>query len=147
MRCCLEGTMWRAEDYELLVGTPSVEEYRRLRLLAGMSGKSAEAAEAGLPNTIFGVTMRRDGMLVGMGRLVGDGGLFFQVVDIAVDPEHQGRGLGKRIVGTLVEYVKTTAHPGAYVSLIADGEAHRLYAQFGFVATAPASIGMAFQVE
>ena len=31
----------------------------------------------------------------------------------------------------------------AYISLIADGEAHRLYAQYGFQPTAPASIGMA----
>ena len=33
-----------------------------------------------------------------MGRVIGDGGLFFQVVDIAVEPAHQGRGLGKAIV-------------------------------------------------
>lgn len=32
---------------------------------------------------------------------------------------------------------------GAYVSLIADGQAHRLYAQFGFTVTAPRSVGMA----
>ncbi|WP_373454357.1 hypothetical protein [Cereibacter changlensis] len=27
-----------------------------------------------------------------MGRLIGDGGCFFQIVDIAVDPSHQGQG-------------------------------------------------------
>ncbi|MDN0085028.1 hypothetical protein QU487_20175 [Crenobacter sp. SG2305] len=32
-----------------------------------------------------------------------------------------------------------------YVSLIADGPAHALYAQFGFVPTAPASVGMALK--
>jgi hypothetical protein len=31
----------------------------------------------------------------------------------------------------------------AYVSLIADGEAHRLYGQYGFELTSPASVGMA----
>ncbi|GAA1752289.1 hypothetical protein [Luedemannella helvata] len=30
----------------------------------------------------------------------------------------------------------------AYLSLIADGEAHRLYRRYGFTDTAPASIGM-----
>lgn len=30
---------------------------------------------------------------VGMGRVIGDGGCFFQIVDIAVDPADQGQGL------------------------------------------------------
>jgi ribosomal protein S18 acetylase RimI-like enzyme len=77
-----------------------------------------------------------------MGRVVGDG-LFYQIVDIAVDPAHQGRGLGKAIMAGLMRELARIAPAEAYVSLIADGEANRLYAQYGFVPTAPASIGMA----
>ena len=36
------------------------------------------------------------------------------------------------------------APENAFVSLLADGEAHRLYAQFGFEPTAPHAIGMAW---
>lgn len=36
---------------------------------------------------------------------------------------------------------------GAYVSLIASGDAHRLYGQFGFTPTAPASIGMEMHIR
>jgi ribosomal protein S18 acetylase RimI-like enzyme len=82
-----------------------------------------------------------------MSRVIGDGGLFFQVVDIAVEPEHQRRGLGKAIVGKIVEHLKQTAPVGAYVSLMADGEAQRLYAQFGFNLTAPTSVGMALSIR
>jgi GNAT superfamily N-acetyltransferase len=135
------------QDYGLVIGTPSSSEYRRLRVAAGLSAKSAEAAERGLPNTIFGVMIQEGGRVVGMGRIVGDGGCFFQIVDVAVEPEHQGRGMGKAIVGALVKYLRRTAPPGAYVSLIADGEAHGLYSQFGFEATAPFAVGMAFTVE
>jgi GNAT superfamily N-acetyltransferase len=130
------------EDYELVEATPSSEDYRRLRIVAGLSPKSAEAAAAGLPNTIYAVIIRKDGVVIGMGRIVGDRGLFFQIVDIAVDPNHQKRGLGKRIVAALVDHLRKTALPGAYVSLIADGEAHHLYSLFGFQPTAPRSIGM-----
>jgi len=133
--------------YDLVVEVPSSETYRHLRAAAGLSPKTAEAAAAGLPNTLFAVLVRKDGRVVGMGRLVGDGGLFFQVVDIAVEPRHQGRGLGKAIVGKIVEHVRATAPTGAYVSLMADGRANRLYSQFGFVPTAPTSIGMAFTVR
>ena len=82
-----------------------------------------------------------------MGRIIGDRGLFFQVVDIAVDPKHQKRGLGKRIVAALVDHLYQTALPGAYVSLIADGEAHRLYSLYGFKPTAPRSIGMYWHLK
>jgi ribosomal protein S18 acetylase RimI-like enzyme len=135
------------EDYELLLETPAAEEYRRLRVTAGMSAKSAEAAARGLPNTIFAVCIRKAGELVGMGRVTGDGGLFYQINDIAVDPAHQGRGLGKAVVGRLVEHINSAAPSTAFVSLIADGEAHRLYAQYGFEPTAPASIGMAYEID
>lgn len=133
--------------YQLHKETPSIEDYRRLRVLSGMSPKSLEAATAGLPNTLFAAVIREDGKAVGMGRIIGDGGLFFQVVDIAVDPEHQGKGLGKAIVSTLVEHLHKIAQPGAYISLIADGEARHLYAQYGFKPTAPASIGMYLHIS
>ncbi len=107
-----------------------------------MSAKSPEAAEAGLPNTWHGVLVLRGDEPVGMGRIVGDGGCFFQIVDICVAPEHQGRGLGKRIMTELVGELERRAPEGAYVSLIADGDARFLYEKFGFRLTAPASVGM-----
>ena len=122
--------------------TPAVDDYLRLRRIAGLSERSAAAAAAGLPHTAVGVVIRNDGQAVGMGRAIGDG-LFYQLVDIAVDPAHQRQGLGKAIVAQLMAALEDHAPAEAYVSLIADGEAHLLYRQFGFVPTAPKSIGMA----
>jgi GNAT superfamily N-acetyltransferase len=133
--------------YHLVVGVPSVEDYCRLRVSTGLSPKIAEAAAAGLPNTLFGILVLKEDKVIGMGRVVGDNGLFYQVVDIAVEPEHQRRGLGKAIVGKIVDHLKRSAPSGAHVSLIADGTAHHLYAQFGFKPTAPDSIGMAFTIK
>ena len=135
------------EEYELVEATPSSDDYRRLRIAAGLSPKTAEAAAAGLPNTIYAVVIRKDGEAIGMGRIVGDRGLFYQIVDIAVDPKHQKRGLGKRIVGALVDHLRQTALPSAYIGLIADGEAHRLYSLFGFKPTAPLGIGMSLSLK
>ncbi|QND52833.1 GNAT family N-acetyltransferase [Phyllobacterium sp. 628] len=134
-------------DYQLHIETPTVEDYRRLRLIAGMSPKSEEAALRGLPNTLFAVTIHFQDETVGMGRIVGDGGCFYQIVDIAVDPAHQGKGLGKMIMAALVDYVKTETPAGAYISLIADGPAQYLYAKYGFEPVTPASIGMALPVR
>lgn len=130
------------ESYQLTAETPSIEDYLRLRINAGLSAKVEANAVAGLPNTWFAVVVRRDGRIVGMGRIIGDGGLFFQIVDMAIEPAHQGRGLGKAIMTALMDRLRSYAQ-GAYVSLIADGEANRLYAQYGFEPTTPKSIGMA----
>ena len=135
------------DGYALRAEIPAADDYLRLRIEAGLSPKSAAGAAVGLPNTLHGAIVRHGGAVVGMGRVVGDGDLFLQVVDIAVQPAHQGRGLGKAIVSALVAHVRATAPDGAHVSLLADGEAHRLYAQFGFEPTAPGSVGMAFVVN
>ncbi|WP_206518630.1 hypothetical protein [Stakelama tenebrarum] len=47
------------------------------------------------------------------------------------------------IVAHLVGRLRARVPAEAYVSLMADGEAWRLYARYGLEPTAPASIGMA----
>ncbi|SDL26057.1 Acetyltransferase (GNAT) domain-containing protein [Paenibacillus jilunlii] len=129
------------DKLELRHERPSVEQYLALRMEAGLSAMSAEGAEIGLPRSIFAVTLYEEGSLVGMGRVVGDGGCFFQVTDIAVKPSCQGRGLGKIIMREIRSFLDTVPDR-SYISLIADGEAARLYVQYGFEPVMPASQGM-----
>ncbi|GLX17007.1 MULTISPECIES: GNAT family N-acetyltransferase [Streptomyces] len=130
-------------DYEILPGVPDVPTYRRLRGESGLGAKSAEGSALGLPNSWYAVTVRHGGETVGMGRIIGDGGCFLQIVDICVLPAHQGRGLGKQIMAELSAELERRAPQGTYVSLIADGDARHLYSKYGFAETAPASVGMA----
>jgi GNAT superfamily N-acetyltransferase len=130
------------QGYQLFEEVPDPAIFCQLRVGAGMTTRSLEAAIAGLPHTLFSVLVRYEGRVVGMGRIVGDSGLYYQVADVAVDPDHQFKGLGKAIVGRLVAWIHANVPKGSFVGLQADGEAHRLYAQFGFRATAPESIGM-----
>lgn len=129
-------------EYELVEEVPSVEDYRHLRLATGLSPKSADAVTRGLAGSWYGITIRHAGAVVGMGRIVGDGGCFFQIVDIAVLPAHQGQGLGKRIMAALMAQLERYAPTTAIVTLLADGDAQHLYRQFGFELSAPASVGM-----
>jgi len=133
-------------DYEIVARVPSVDDYVRLRRVTKLGERSPEAAAMGLPNTWFGLVVKHGEEVIGMGRVIGDGGCFFQITDIAVDPRHQGRGLGKAIMSALMEHLRAHAPKSAYVSLIADGDACHLYAQFGFEPTAPRSIGMALRI-
>ena len=137
--------MSAALPYITRLAIPAIATYQHLRVAAGLSAKSTAAAAKGLPNSLFAVQILQDDEVVGMGRIIGDGGCFFQVVDIAVLPAHQGKGLGKLIMREIMQFIETEVPQSAYVSLIADGQAQDLYAQFGFRHTAPASVGMALK--
>ena len=136
----------QALQYALIEEVPAADEYVALRREAGLSPRTIAAAELGLPGTLFAVCVRLEGRLVGMGRVIGDGGCNFEVVDVAVQPDHQRRGLGYRIMESLMSYLRREAPRSAYVSLIADRGAPALYRKFGFELTAPASVGMAIQL-
>ncbi len=133
--------------YRLVERVPSVEEYKRVRIAAGLSDKDAGAAKIGLANTVFGVCVESEGRVVGIGRIVGDGALFFEVVDIAVLPEHQGRGLGAKVMDSLMSYLRENAVPGAFVSLISDPGISGFYERYGFEARAPESPGMSLTIR
>lgn len=133
-------------DYVLTQEEPTPDEYVRLRIDAGLSRRSIDAARVALPNSLCIICVRHDQNLVGMGRIVGDGGCNYEIVDVAVHPEYQRRGLGYKIMSSLMEYLHSNAPESAYVSLIADEGAPTLYEKFGFKPTAPASIGMALVI-
>lgn len=131
------------QQIEMRNEAPDAEEYNALRIAAGLSPKDLAGARIALGHSIYAVTLRsQDGQLVGMGRIIGDGGCFYHIVDIAVHPSEQGRGYGKLIMSALMDSLDTNAHPGSYVSLIADFPADQLYRKFGFEYTAPKSVGM-----
>lgn len=136
-------------DYTIIHATPSVENYISLRASTALTPKTIQAATVGLTNTLFAVQIFQSASpntIVGMGRMIGDGGCFFQIVDIAVLPIHQGRGLGKMIMKELKDWMDKSVPESGTVLLFADGRANELYKQFGFVETAgltPSSVGMA----
>ena len=81
---------------------PSAEEFCDMRVRAGLSAKSIEAAKMGLPNSLYGISAREYGRLIAMGRVVGDGGCNFEVVDVAVDQPIRGEVLVRRLCSILM---------------------------------------------
>lgn len=144
-RLCAEGVSV-PERYELREGPPSVADYLALRAATGFSPRRRDQAVAALAGSwgAFHVVARESSQVaVGMGRLLGDGGWYFHLADIAVLPEHQRRGLGDAIVSALLGKLQREAPPGAYVTLLADPPGRGLYSRHGFLPTAPRSVGMA----
>lgn len=129
------------QKYVFINTVPPATDFCRLRVISGLTPRPLDAAERALPGSCYGVHILYAGLIVGMGRIIGDGALNFEIVDIAVDPDHQGNGLGRKIMQNLMSWFEKHVSPGAYITLVAD--VPELYEKFGFKNVRPASEGMA----
>jgi len=129
------------QEYVFVNTVPPAKDFCRLRVISGLTPRPLDAVERALPGSCYGVHIEQAGLIVGMGRVIGDGALNFEIVDVAVDPEHQGKGLGRKIMQNLMCWFENNVSPGAYITLAADVPG--LYEKFGFKNVRPASEGMA----
>ncbi|KAF7535562.1 hypothetical protein G7054_g5299 [Neopestalotiopsis clavispora] len=137
--------------YVLVEGYPSVEDYVHLRTASGLTPKTAEQAGAAIRGSWYGVWAAEASAptkAVAMGRIIGDGGWYFLVADMATLPEHRRRGLADVILKKLLARIHSHAAEGkAYVTLSADVPGRRLYERNGFKETMPKEMGMGMVIE
>ena len=132
------------EGYVIVDEGPPPEHAVEVRLRAGLSSKTLEQAARALEGSWAAVHVVHiaTGAVVGMGRVIGDGGWYFHITDMAVVPDHQRRGIGTALLTRLIGRIESEAPPDAYITLLADEPGRPLYRRHGFVETAPDSIGM-----
>lgn len=137
------------KGYTLHTGYPSISQYLQLRSTAGLSPKTPSQAAAVATGSWFGCYVAFDApdegpQPVGMGRVIGDGGWYFHIADMAVHPKHQRKGLGDVILKTLLNQIKQEAPPDGtpYITLFADEPGKKLYYKNGFRDAAPEELGM-----
>jgi len=130
--------------YRLNPTAPSPEAYRELRRAAGLSVKSLAQAAAAVQGSWAAchVVDESTGEVVAMGRVIGDGGWYFHIADMATHPDHQRLGLGAWVMTWLLDSIRAAVDDEPYVTLMADEPGRPLYRRFGFRETAPTSIGM-----
>lgn len=130
------------EGYTCHRTPPPREDYLRLRRASGLSPKTAAQAEPVLRRSWAWRHVRdAEGSVVAMGRVIGDGGWYFHLADMATDPAHQRRGLGRTVLDSLIREILDTAPADPYITLIGDPPGQPLYTTYGFVDVAP-SLGM-----
>jgi ribosomal protein S18 acetylase RimI-like enzyme len=92
-------------------------------------GRSQTALKGMLRGSAAAVSVWQGRQLVGFGRASSDG-LFRAVLwDVVVDEQHQGRGLGRRIVATLLEHPRLRRVERVYLMT---SNSAGFYRQLGF---------------
>ncbi len=116
-----------AEEY------PTPEEYIALRKLVGWTIPDPAAIAPSLRNSHYCLCARAQGKIVGMARIIGDGGMVYYIQDVIVDPARQGEGIGKRLMDRIMEYIRRHAVEHTIVGLMSAWGKEEFYERYGFM--------------
>ncbi len=111
---------------------PSVSEYQEIRRTTGWDMLDDQAVERSLANSEFSVCIMDGETLIGIGRVIGDGGIYFYVQDIIVHPDHQEKGIGRKIMEEVEKYLSDNAPENAFIGLMSAEGVMPFYEQFGY---------------
>ena len=112
---------------------PNSLDYIKLRVNSGMGNKkSIERVDIALKNSLFTISLYDEKKLIGMGRIIGDGGISYAVTDIMVDKDYQGKGYGRLIMKEIDNYFSENTDEDCYIILIANLPADKVYLKFSF---------------
>ena len=104
------------------------QELSDLYRKAPLAAKEPARLKTAFANSMFHRFGYEDGVLVAAGRALADGVDCSYICDVAILPSHQGCGLGKAVVGRLVELAR--GHRKIILYAVPGKEA--FYARFGF---------------
>ena len=122
------------EEYVLVKRNPTLEEYQRLCRAVGWEEGDIEPKriEIALRNSLFSVCVILENKVIGCGRIIGDGGIYFYIQDIIVSPEYQRKGIGGRIMDAIMKYLTAHAPDGAFIGLMEAKGVSKFYERYGF---------------
>ena len=70
------------------------------------------------------------------------GAMYFYIQDVIIHPEHQNKGLGSKIMNTLIAHLESCCAPGATIGLLAAHGKESFYLKFGFKPRDGQSLGL-----
>ncbi len=109
-----------------------VVEYQLLRKTTGWDMLEDEVVGKALKNDLYSVCVFDNDKLVGIGRVIGDGFIYFYIQDIIVIPEFQKKGIGRLIMESIENYLSKTANNNSFIGLMAATNVKEFYHKFGY---------------
>jgi len=116
----------------ILNSPPPLEEFIEFRANCGWGRLDLQTARKTINAGIANVTAYDDNKLVGFGRTVGDGAIYFYIQDLIVIEEYRGQNIGTSIVESVIEQISEIASPGASIGLMSAMGKEMFYERLGF---------------
>ena len=111
---------------------PSPADYNRLRAAVGWGEYDLALVERALPQSLYGMCAWKGDELVGMARIIGDGGMVYYIQDVIVLPGHQRQGIGTALMDHIMAWVRAHASRNTIVGLMAATGKESFYEKYGF---------------
>ena len=110
---------------------------------------SLEQTELAMKNTLFRVSIFDGEKIVAMARAIGDKGLCYYIKDVVVHPDYQSRGLGRILIGEILEYINANGAQGTdiAVELCAMPDKIPFYEKFGFASNEAQRLRIMYEVK
>jgi len=87
--------------YKVELKAPALDEFANLRKQVKWQNPDYKTLKASIENSLFWVTVYDTDKLIGTGRVIGDGAMYFYIQDIIVAPSYQKQGIGHLVMSTL----------------------------------------------
>jgi len=133
--------MTKTYKFNIKFEAPLIEEFVKLRLNVGWGEIDKDLVETSLANSLFHIVIRNQTELVAMGRVVGDGAMYFYIQDIIVDPHYQNLGLGSIIMNNIEDYLAQMVKTGATIGLLSAKGKENFYSRYGYITRPNDSLG------
>lgn len=111
---------------------PTVREYQKLRASTTWKALPDKMVGKGLGNTLFSICVCVEGSIIGTGRVIGDGAMYFYIQDVIVLPEFRRTGIGMLIMKEIEAYLDRRADKDSFVGLMAADGVADFYHKFGY---------------
>ncbi len=121
----------------------NVEEFNSLYDNVGWCSYDKSISKKALKNTLYSVSVYEDDKIIGYGRIIGDGAIFFYIHDVMVKKEYQNKKIGTIIMNELLEKISEYKkyNPDILVYLGASKNKEDFYKKFGFITRNEAKLG------
>ncbi|MBQ4831970.1 GNAT family N-acetyltransferase [Pseudoalteromonas sp. MMG010] len=128
--------------YKVKHTAPALDEFTILRSQVKWQNPDDKTLKVSIRNSLFWVTVYDTNKLIGVGRVIGDGAMYFYIQDIIVAPNYQNQGIGHLIMTHIENYLSNTCSNGTTVGLLSAHGKESFYEQYGYLKRDGSALGL-----
>lgn len=135
-------------EYIFIENELSLDDFIRLKEEAFGMPCPKGTALASLKGSRYLLHIELNDEVIGMARVVGDGGFVNYLADVIVTTDHQGKGIGRLIMERIIKYAESSLPKGgrSLVCLFAAKSKEPFYEKFGFKSRPDERFGAGMQM-
>lgn len=111
----------------------SVLEYQRLRRTTNWPSLKDNQVKKALNRDLYSVVIVSENETIGMGRIIGDGAVYFYIQDVIVHPNWRKQGVGQLIMEHIESFLSRSIKEYGFIGLMAVEGVEQFYSSYGYI--------------